>query len=92
MAESSTCPQCRIKVTSKGVVAKLFFCFPDAHESIVKDGDQSLKAAAAEIKRINEELSSARVSLTERAHELAKLAAEKRALEQKSTQLTESLR
>ena len=55
-------------------------------------GEKSLRAAAGEIKRLSDELSAARISLTERAHELAKIAAEKRSLEQKSEHLTESLR
>lgn len=92
LAESSTCPQCRVKVTAKGVISKLFFCLPDNQEASQADGDGGLRKAATEIRRLNDELGNARISLSEKARELDRLSAVTRALEQKSMHLTETLR
>jgi len=92
LTESSTCPHCRVKVTAKGIINKLFFSRPDNLDTSLADSEGGIRKAATEIRRLNDELSNARISLSEKARELAKFSAEARALEQKSVHLTETLR
>jgi len=87
LSQSMTCPQCRQKVTRANIIHKLFFSRPDADDSIIGEPNTAL-----ELSRISSKLEEMQNKLCLREREVAKLSAEKSAIDDKASQLTESYR
>ena len=84
LSQSMTCPQCRQKVTKANVIHKLFFSRPDVEDSSA--------TATQELTRVTSRLEDAQNKLSLRDRELAKLSAEKSAITDRASELTESYR
>jgi len=84
LSKSLTCPQCRQNVTRANVIHKLFFSWPDVEDSSA--------TATQELARVTSRLEDAQNRLSIRDQELAKLSAEKSAIADQASELTESYR
>jgi len=87
LSQSMTCPQCRQKITRANIIHKLFFSRPDADDSIIGEPN-----AAMELSRISSKLEETQNKLCLRDREVSKLLAEKSAIDDKASELTESYR
>jgi len=87
LSQSMTCPQCRQKVTRANIIHKLFFSRPDADDSVLGE-----PGTALELSRVASKLEEVQNKLCLRDREMAKLLAEKSAVDDKATELTESYR
>lgn len=87
LSQSMTCPQCRQKVTRANIIHKLFFSRPDADDSVLGEPNTDL-----ELSRVSSKLEETQNKLCLRDREVAKLSAEKSALDDKASELTECYR
>jgi len=87
LSQSMTCPQCRLKVTKAAIIQKLFFSRPDADDSVIGGTSPSRELAQVTARLIE---TQNRLCVCDR--ELAKLSAEKSAVNDRANQLTESYR
>lgn len=82
ISQNMSCPQCRTRVTHKSIVHKLFLDLAEPLPPGVNDAET--------VVRLEGELDGARLALGQKEHEKNCLMAEKSALMEKLTQITES--